>query len=69
LAEAREIARDNLAILAARYKNGDALIIEYLDGQNDLLTAEQQVVDVNTQLQQAWLELDASLGRIVGVNQ
>jgi outer membrane protein TolC len=68
LIAALEIATDNLKILEARYKNGDALVIEYLDGQNDLITAEQQVVDVTAQLQQAWLELEAALGRVVGVN-
>ena len=68
LVAALAIAQDNLKILEARYKNGDALVIEYLDGQNDLITAEQQVVDVTAQLQQAWLELEAALGRVVGVN-
>ncbi len=66
LVEARDVASDNLKILEGRYKNGDALVIEYLDGQNDLTTAEQQLVDTTAQLQQAWLELDASLGKIVG---
>lgn len=66
LEAARDIARDNLAILQARYQNGDALIIEYLDGQNDLINAEQQLVDATAQLTQAWLELEASLGRVLG---
>jgi outer membrane protein len=69
LAAARDVASDNLKILEGRYKNGDALVIEYLDGQNDLITAEQQLVDVTAQLQQAWLELEASLGKVVGANQ
>jgi outer membrane protein len=69
LVAALDVARDNLRILEARYKNGDALVIEYLDGQNDLITAEQQVVDLTAQLQQAWYELQASLGRVVGVDQ
>jgi outer membrane protein len=68
LLEALEVARDNLTILEARYTNGEALVIEYLEGQNDLITAEQQVVDVTAQLQQAWYELEASLGRVVGVD-
>jgi outer membrane protein len=68
LVEALEVARDNLKILEARYKNGDALVIEYLDGQNDLITAEQQVVDVTAQLQQAWYELEAALGQVVGAH-
>jgi len=67
LVESRNVARDNLTILEARYKNGDALIIEYLDGQKELNDAEQAVIDLTAQLQQAWLELDASLGKTVGV--
>jgi outer membrane protein TolC len=67
LVAALEVARDNSKILEARYKNGDALVIEYLDGQTDLINAEQQVMDVTAQLQQAWLELEAALGRVVGV--
>ena len=67
LVESRNVARDNLTILEARYKNGDALIIDYLDGQKELNDAEQAVIDLTAQLQQAWLELDASLGKTVGV--
>jgi outer membrane protein len=63
----REVARDNLGILEARYKTGDALIIEFLDGQNDLVNAEQQLVDVAAQLETGWLELEAALGRTVGL--
>jgi outer membrane protein TolC len=68
LVEALAVARDDLNILEARYKNGDALVIEYLNGQNDLLNAEQAVVDITAQLQLAWIELQASLGRVVGEN-
>jgi outer membrane protein len=69
LVEAREVARDNLKILEARYKNGDALVFEYLDGTVDLINAEQSLADVSAQLKLAWLELDASLGRVVGVER
>ena len=41
------MARDNLTILEARYKNGDALVIEYLDAQIDLANAELQLADVD----------------------
>jgi outer membrane protein TolC len=66
LRAARDIARDNLRILEARYKNGDALIFEYLDAQVDLATAELNLADVTAQLQQQWLELGAALGFTVG---
>jgi outer membrane protein len=66
LVAARDVALDNVKILEARYKNGDALVIEFLEAQNDLTNAERALTDVQAQLQLAWLELDASLGNIVG---
>jgi len=65
---ARDVAADNLRIIEARYKNGDALIIEYLDAQIDLANAELNLADVTAQLQEQWLELQASLGFIIGVD-
>jgi outer membrane protein TolC len=67
LVAAYEVARDNLVILEARYKNGDALVIEYLDGQIELANAELELADNLAQLQLAWIELQAALGKIVGV--
>ncbi len=63
---ARDVARDNLAILEGRYKNGDALVIEFLDAQVELSTAESNLADVTAQLYLAWMELSASLGQVVG---
>jgi outer membrane protein TolC len=68
LSSARDIAEDNLKIIEGRYKNGDALIIEYLDAQIELTNAELNLADVNAQLQQQWIELTAALGFIVGVD-
>ncbi|MCU1280804.1 MAG: nodT [bacterium] len=68
LIAARDIARDNLTIIEGRYKNGDALIIEYLDAQIDLATAELNLADVTAQLQLQWYELQAALGFTVGVD-
>ena len=68
LLKARDVARDNLTIVENRYKNGDALIIEFLDSQIDLEGAERLLADLTAQLQLAWLELDASLGKIVGAS-
>jgi outer membrane protein len=68
LTSARDVAEDNLKIIEGRYKNGDALIIEYLEAQIDLATAELNLADLNAQLQQQWIELSAALGFIVGVD-
>ncbi|HEY2746038.1 MAG TPA: TolC family protein, partial [Polyangia bacterium] len=68
LTQARDVARDNLTIVEGRYKNGDALIIEYLDAQIDLANAELSLASVTAQLQLQWYELQASLGYIVGVD-
>jgi outer membrane protein len=68
LIAARDVARDNLTIVESRYKNGDALIIEYLDAQIDLANAELQLADVTAQLQLQWYELQAALGFTVGVD-
>jgi outer membrane protein len=68
LQSARDVASDNLKIVEGRYKNGDALIIEYLDAQIDLANAELQLADVTAQLQLQWYELQAALGFIVGVD-
>lgn len=69
LEEALAVARDNLVILEARYKNGDALVIEFLNAQVDLTDAEIQLANVTAQLRQAWLELDAALGRLPGLGR
>ena len=69
LIAAAEVARDNLAILDGRYKNGDALVIEFLQAQIDLADAELTLADVTAQLHLAWLELDAALGSTPGVSQ
>ena len=66
LREARELARDNAKILEARYKNGDALVIELLDAQLELQQAEASLVDLEAQLELAWLELRATLGEPPG---
>lgn len=68
LLQARDVARDNLIILQGRYQNGEALVIEYLDAQIDLINAEMQLADLTAQLQLAWIELEAALGRVVGAH-
>ncbi|MCU1278596.1 MAG: efflux transporter [bacterium] len=66
---ARDVAADNLEIVEARYRNGDALVIEYLDAEIDLANAELSLADVTAQLKAQWLELQAALGLIVGENE
>jgi outer membrane protein TolC len=68
LLKAREVARDNLGILERRYKDGDALILDLLDGQIDLTSTERQLADLTAQLQLAWLQLQAALGKVVGTS-
>jgi outer membrane protein TolC len=68
LLAARDVAADNLKIVEARYKNGNALIIEYLDAQIDLANAELALADITSQLQLQLYELQASLGFVVGVD-
>lgn len=69
LLEQLQLARDNLTILEARYKNGESLVIEALQAQADLTAIERQLADLSAQIHLAWLELDAALGNIVGVSQ
>jgi outer membrane protein TolC len=66
LRDAVEVARDNAKIVEARYKNGEALVIEVLDAQLDLSQAESSLVDVEAQLELAWIELRAALGELPG---
>ena len=66
LRDSIDLARDNVKILEARYKSGDALIIELLDAQVDLAAAEASLVDVESQLELAWIELRAAMGEVPG---
>lgn len=69
LIDARAIAEDNFRILRQRYENGDALMIEFLDGQIEYARAERDVTDVTTELHVTWLELRAALGEILGMKK
>src|SRR6185369_2517656 len=66
LTAVRDVARDNLAILEARYQNGEALMIEFLDAAVELVNAELALADLEAQLALSWLELQAALGNVVG---
>jgi outer membrane protein TolC len=69
LTQARDLAIDNVKIIKDRYRNGDALVIEYLDAEVELTNAEVQLSDVIAQYQVAYYELQAALGRPIGVTQ
>jgi outer membrane protein TolC len=64
LEQAVAVARDNLEIIRRRYEAGDALVIELLDAQVQLLQAESSRIDNAVALAQADAELQAALGRL-----
>jgi outer membrane protein len=66
LLPAEQIARDNVRIIQRRYENGEALVLELLDSEIELLNVERQLADTVTELQLAWNELDGSLGAVIG---
>src|SRR5262249_29986154 len=63
-AQVAEVSRDNLGILEKRYAAGQALILELLDAQVQLLQSDFNVVDGNVALALADAELAAALGRL-----
>lgn len=66
LSPALAVARDNVEIVQKRYENGEALVFELLDSEVELLNIERQLTESGSDLTLAWLELDASLGAVVG---
>ena len=69
LRSAEEVAHDNVAIIQKRYENGEALVFELLDSELELLDLERRLADAESELELSWLELDASLGVVIGVKQ
>jgi outer membrane protein len=69
LVKSAEIARDTLDIIERRYQSGDALILDYLDAQIELLGAEIDLADSTASIAQAWGELEAATGRIPGARR
>jgi outer membrane protein len=67
LLKTRELAKDTLDIVERRYRNGEALILDYLDAQFDLLNAEVDLADSGAAIAQTWGELWAATGRIPGL--
>lgn len=61
-----ELARDTLDIIERRYRNGDALILDFLDAELDLLNAEIDLANSTALIASTWGELWAATGRIPG---
>ncbi|MBI5479093.1 MAG: TolC family protein [Deltaproteobacteria bacterium] len=66
LAKTRDLAKDTLDIIERRYRNGEALILDYLDAQFELLNSEIDLADSAAAIAQTWGELWAATGRIPG---
>lgn len=62
LGEAQRLAEDNLKISLQRYEDGNALLLELLDTELELLDVERRQVDAAVELALAAFELDAALG-------
>jgi outer membrane protein len=62
LAEAEALARDNLKISLERYEGGDALLLELLDAELELLDVERRRADARAELALAAFELEAAVG-------
>jgi outer membrane protein TolC len=58
------VARDNLKIVTSRYEAGEALVIELIDAQVQVIRAESSVVDNAVSIAQADAELRAATGRL-----
>ena len=68
LVRTRDLAKDTLDIIERRYRNGEALILDYLDAQFDLLNADIDLADSGAAIAQTWGELWAATGRIPGAH-
>lgn len=62
LLEARTLAQDNLKISLQRYEDGNALLLDLLDAELELLDVERRQVDAATELALAAFELNAATG-------
>jgi outer membrane protein len=68
LVKTRDLAKDTLDIVERRYRNGEALILDYLDAQFELLNADIELADSAAAIAQTWGELWAATGRIPGAH-
>lgn len=64
LLRTREIAQDSLGITEKRYKNGDTLILDLIDAQVELLSAELNLANSSASIAQTWGELFLASGRM-----
>ena len=64
LMKSRDIAADNLAILEKRYRIGDAMVLDLIDGAVELLNAEISLTNQEATIAQTWGELFLAAGRM-----
>lgn len=63
LLKSRDIAADNLAILEKRYRIGDAMVLDLIDGAVELLNIEINLTNQEATIAQTWGELFLAAGR------
>lgn len=64
LLKSRDIAADNLAILEKRYRIGDAMVLDLIDGAVELLNIEISLTNQEATIAQTWGELFLASGRL-----
>jgi outer membrane protein TolC len=64
LQKSRDIAADNLAILEKRYRIGDVMVLDLIDGAVELLNAEINLTNQVATIAQTWGELYLAAGRM-----
>jgi outer membrane protein TolC len=64
LLKSRDIAADNLAILEKRYRIGDAMVLDLIDGAVELLNVEISLTNQEATIAQTWGELFLAAGRM-----
>lgn len=69
LASSEALAQENLKINEGRYETGEAMVFELLDSEIELLDIERRLTATRADAALAWVELEASLGKIVGMDE
>jgi outer membrane protein TolC len=64
LTESERVARETLDVIRKRYQAGDALVIELVDAQVQLLRSESDLVDNAVTIAQADADLEAARGKL-----
>ncbi len=67
LAPAEAQAEATRGLVARRYEAGEASVLELLDAELELQELSRRRARITATLEQAWLELEAAVGQIIGV--